>query len=145
MKILLVEDDHLQEEAILASIRKEFPGVAIETICTELEFRQRLDALVASPPDLVILDVMIRWTDPGPDLALNPPPWDVEGRYYQAGLRCEQLLRASAPGVPVVLYTILDKKDLERAVPSPPGRVCYLAKGADPKPLLEKIHRLMGS
>jgi CheY-like chemotaxis protein len=143
MKILLVEDDYLQEEAIVVAIRKEFPQIQVEILNTELEFRQALDRIAAEPPDLIILDVMMRWTDPSPEMV--PQPDEVkEGKYYRAGIRCEKLLRTrpETKRIPVIFYSILELKDLGIDLPLVDGLVFYLPKGSDPEPLFNTIRGL---
>lgn len=141
MKILLVEDDVQQEEAIVDAIRKEFPEIQIETICTELDFRQSLESIATAPPDLIILDIMIRWTDPRADMV--PQPDDVKKEtYLVAGIRCEKLLRSRPETelIPVVFYSILEhERDLSNKIPLRPNLNCYLTKGSDPKPLIDKV------
>lgn len=114
--IVIVEDDHLQEGPLQEYLSGAIGDADIETIATERDFRTRLPALREHVPHVVIMDVMLRWTFPAPDAV--PPPADVAtGGYYRAGLRCARLL-ADDPvlsGVPVVLYTILERSDLERS------------------------------
>ena len=86
LRILIVEDDHLQEGPFEEQLQDAFPDAQIETVPTEREFRQRLAGYRAQPPDVVIMDVMLRWDFPTPDAA--PPPADVvDGGYHWAGLR----------------------------------------------------------
>jgi DNA-binding NarL/FixJ family response regulator len=63
MKILIVDDDFLELESIKTHLSEEFPNVVIQTIETESGFRRAIPALRASPPNLVILDMLLRWTD----------------------------------------------------------------------------------
>ncbi len=139
MKILLVEDDYIQEQAIVTAIKKKFPDIQVSTICTELEFREKIDETLKNPPDMVILDVMIRWTDPGPGLDLESIPAEVlEGGAYRAGLRCERIWEDRLPRTPIVFYSVLEEKDMKSEFPNRP-RVYRLSKNSDPTALLKKI------
>lgn len=140
MRILLVEDDPLQAESILASLKAHFAGMGIKHLSTEQEFRAKLDEIAASPPDLVILDVMLRWTDPSPGLEV--PPEEVRReRHYRAGLRCQRLLsqKLGDDCPPILLYTILETDDVG---PLPSG-VDHLSKSSDLGPLIVRIRQLV--
>lgn len=142
--IVIVEDDHLQEAPLQDYLTGTITDAQIETICTELEFRTRLPALRARVPDLVIMDVMLRWTFPAPD-AVAPPEDVASGGYYRAGLRCARLL-ADDPqlcGVPVILYTILERSDLERDGETLPKNSTYLGKHTELDVLSRKARDLL--
>ncbi|MGH3929145.1 MAG: hypothetical protein ACRDTF_04125 [Pseudonocardiaceae bacterium] len=142
--IVIVEDDHLQEGPLEEYLTSAIAGADIETICTELEFRKRLPALRERVPDVVIMDVMLRWTFPAPRAL--PPPEDVAtGGYYRAGLRCAHLL-ANDPrlsSVPIVLYTILERGDLERDGEALPANSTYVGKNAELEVLSRKVRNLL--
>jgi DNA-binding NarL/FixJ family response regulator len=140
MRILLVEDDWVQEESMREAIHDAFPNASIESLCTELEFRNELDRIVADPPDLVILDIMIRWTDPSPDLDESVLPLELSRQ--DAGLRCHQLLAERSPHTRTLLYSILDKEDIGREFPS---NVDYLQKGDGLDRLINKIARMLNA
>jgi len=142
MSILLVEDDYLQADAVLPVLRKEFPDIRVDIIKTEQEFRQRLEEILAAPPDLVIMDVMIRWTKPSPKF--DPPPSDVtEGGRFRAGLRCERLLAERNPEIPVILYSVLGTDDFRKdELPNRPG-VLFLSKIPDPGPFVRAVGQLL--
>jgi DNA-binding NarL/FixJ family response regulator len=132
MRIILVEDEWLQEEFIHKAVRLAFAGrdVSIETISTELAFRERLDEIISNPPDLVIFDIMIRWTDPSEDM--DDEPIDIEEK---GGLRCHTLLKERAPEIPTLIYSMLKPDDLGKF---PPG-VCLIQKQDGIDKLLNKI------
>jgi CheY-like chemotaxis protein len=120
MKILLVEDDYLEED-LLRRILTAWPfkirDEEIVTIATEEEFRKRIEGIARSPrpPELAIIDVMIRWTDPRPgdlDMAQIPLAVQHEGP-YRAGLRCAEMLDDLNPHIPILFYTILEREDLD--------------------------------
>jgi CheY-like chemotaxis protein len=142
--IVIVEDDHLQEAPLQDYLSGTITDAQIETISTELEFRTRLHVLRKHIPDLVVMDVMLRWTFPAPD-AVAPPEDVASSGYYRAGLRCARLL-ADDPqlcGVPVILYTILERSDLERDGEALPKNSTYLGKNTELDVLSRKARDLL--
>src|SRR5687767_696280 len=130
MRILLLENDYLQAEQIEEDIKAHFGhDVTVERIATEYDFRQWLDAVDRSNPDIAILDVMVPWADPAPKIP-EPPQEVVEKGHYRAGLRCANLLAQKAPQIPSILYTVLEKTDLARELASLPPKVLFLSKGS---------------
>ena len=141
---VVVEDDHLQEERIVDHLRATFDGARIHALSTEEEFRAHLPAMRADVPDLMLVDVMLRWTDPRPGIPL--PPDDVlSGGYYRAGQRCAQLLLDDPVlrAVPVVLYTILERNDLERDGQRLPANTSYLGKSVDLDVLVRHVRHCL--
>jgi CheY-like chemotaxis protein len=136
LHILVVEDDEIQEESILPQLRREFPHDQVRAISTEYQFRAEMPELVTDPPDVVVMDVMLRWTDPSP----NMPPRDEDVAREgpnRAGFRCKKLLASQARtrNVPVILYTVLERADISHEL-GPPGSDIYLLKDANTVPLL---------
>jgi DNA-binding NarL/FixJ family response regulator len=144
--IVVVEDDHLQDAPLREMLRDQFPAARIESVSTERDFRGQLDGYRTDPPDIVIMDVMMRWAHPR--LGDPPPPDDVlEGGYRRAGIRCVELM-AREPTlceVPVIYYTILERSDLERDAKALTGNVFLLRKSSDRQPLTRKIRELAGA
>lgn len=142
MNIILVEDDHLQAEWAKSILEKAFGSVLIKRISTESEFYANLETFENSPPDLFVIDVMLRWTDPRPNM--QPPPEEVvKDGFYRAGLRCERKLseREKTRSIPVILYTVLEDIDLHPELGTLPHHVTYLRKDSDPTPLINQIRR----
>lgn len=139
--ILVVEDDHLQEGPLVDEINDAFPGSRVKSIYTEREFREELTGLHSEAPDLVIMDVMLRWADPRPN-SPDPPEEVVRDGFYRAGLRCAELIAGDDElrTIPVILYTILEKDDLEREGNRLPANVTYIRKSADLDALMRKVH-----
>jgi CheY-like chemotaxis protein len=138
--ILVVEDDHLQQGPLVDEISDAFPNSRVKSIYTEHEFRKQLTTLRTEVPDLVIMDVMLRWADPGPNNT-EPPQEVVRESFYRAGLRCAEMIAAddALRAVPVILYTILEKDDLERQGKPLPPNVIYVRKSTDLDVLLRKV------
>ena len=138
MRILVVEDDPLEAELIRDSLEHAFPNIVIEVVSTEYGFRSRLDKITVKPPDIFIIDVMLRWADPSEQIP--EPPKDVtEEGYYRAGLRCQRLLasREETKNKTVILYTVLERHDLNLEERS--RNVIHLRKDSDPSALIRLI------
>lgn len=142
LSIVIVEDDFLQEEPMAQHLHAAFPEARIETVCTESECRAKLPAYRQDPPDVVIMDVMLRWASPSPNAPAAPPDV-VEGDYFRAGLRCAELMSRDEKlrQVPVIMYTILERSDLERDGELLPT-VSYVRKSADLDILTRKVREL---
>ncbi|MFM9961456.1 MAG: hypothetical protein ACKV2Q_09535 [Planctomycetaceae bacterium] len=140
MRILLVEDDYLQADWLQPQFEREYPGVAVDCISTELEFRERLDEIVEHPPDVVIIDVMIRWTDPGPNMQRPPEKMAYDGP-YRAGLRCQELLAERLPEIPVIFYTVLEQIDLDDELSTMRENVVYLRKDAETESFFQQLRQ----
>jgi DNA-binding NarL/FixJ family response regulator len=140
MRVLVLEDDEFQAEELQITLKTIFPGVDIELLATEHEFRQWLARDDAAVPDLAILDVMVRWTDPAEDQP-DAPADVVKDGFFTAGLRCYELLAGAerTARVPVILYTVLDHADLETSLDELPRHVAYVAKEIDDRRLTETI------
>jgi CheY-like chemotaxis protein len=130
--IVVVEDDHLQAGPLAENLRAAFDNPTVETMATEEDFRAAMPRLRDEVPDLLVMDVMLRWASPRPGMSA-PPPDVVSGGYYRAGLRCAALLHADPTlrSVPVVLYTILEVSDLRRGDQELPPNTTYVGKTAE--------------
>jgi DNA-binding NarL/FixJ family response regulator len=144
--IVVVEDDFLQEGPLAEYLAATFPTARIDTITTESTFRERIPGFRDVKPDVVILDLMLRWEVPSPTMTPQPP--DVaEGGYLRAGLRCAELLANDdfLSTVPVIVYTILERGDLESSRDALRDVDAYLRKSADLEMLARKIRDLVPS
>ena len=141
MYILVVEDDPLQGELICEFLHaaSAFPNAEIRRICTEKEFISKFEDIATNKPNVIVLDIMLRWDDPSPEFTLPPEEIAEEG-FYRAGLRCEKLLARDerTNNIPVILYTILGNGDLSEELPKRP-QVIYLAKDFEPKEIIRQI------
>ena len=142
MHIILVEDDYLQADFIQAAITKEFPDVKLEKIRTEREFYSRLTDIADAPPDVIIMDVMLRWTDPEPEMVPAPPEVRA-GKFYRAGLRCVDKLAQNPKtrDLSLILYTVLGTDDLEGEYVACKN-ILHLPKDSTTLPLIQEIRAL---
>lgn len=146
MKIVGLEDDEPFWETFVEELKSEIPGAEIVWIRTEFEFWERIPDFVKSPPDIFLLDVMVKWADASP----NPPPAPPEvakESYYRAGLRCRDRLRESesTADVPVVLFTVLERSDVVGAITALPPNTFFVDKTGDTKEVIRAITSLTGS
>lgn len=124
----VVEDLEGHWEDVEKHLREAMQLVAPMRISTEKAFREYLDRLMpADAPDLFIVDMMLRWTDPAPNLA--EPPDDVQrGGFVQAGLRCvERILQNPVTAkTPIIINTVLDEEDIAGLMQEPTSPLTYL-------------------
>jgi hypothetical protein len=140
MNICLVEDDYLQADWISAQISKRFKTANVQIIKTEQKFRAEFQKLVQSPPAVFVIDVMLRWTDPSP--TMESPPKDVQvNGFYRAGVRCAKMLAANPKTKKsrVILFTVLEKTDLEDDLKTLGKGLVHIRKDADLSPLMTAI------
>ena len=113
MRIIVVEDDNIEADSLVNGLKEKL-NADVSVIHTEREFVGTLGSIAEHPPDLIVLDVMLRWTDPTPDLKIEDIPADVlRDGFYSAGVRCVKRLEADnrTKGIPVVFYTTLERNE----------------------------------
>lgn len=141
VNILLVEDDYLQAQAITKVLKEHFPELIAKHVNTEHDFCRELSHIRGDPPDVVIIDVMLRWTDPSPNMPTMPQEV-IQGGYHNAGLRCERRLRElpETANTPVILYTVLAEADLTAELKHiQPKVTVFLEKDSEYRPLVDAI------
>jgi CheY-like chemotaxis protein len=144
--ILIVEDDRVQFQ-LLRQVMQESKSIAaleIKRISTEKEFYDRFDEIASDKPAVILLDIMLRWADPAPNLELPPTEVDREG-FYRAGFRCERRLAADkrTQNIPVIFYSVLEYEDLIEELPQRP-QVKYLNKDFDLKTIRKALQNALG-
>jgi len=132
-RLLIVEDDKIQADQLGRQI--EILGWAVDHISTEVEFRKRVRQPEITSYSLAVVDMMLRWTDPAPEMEPPTPEIILEG-FYTAGLRCCRELFAR--GVRCIIYTALDPAKIRLR----PGEdFLIINKSAGAARLLEEITR----
>jgi CheY-like chemotaxis protein len=110
--VLIIEDDKIQANELRKSL--ESSGMQVRHISTELQFQQLIRESGTLPFALAIVDMMLRWTDPSPQMEMPPPEILAEG-FYVAGLRCCRALRTR--GVKSIIFTALDPAKIPLLTP----------------------------
>lgn len=146
MYILIIDDDPDQFKYINRELLKEssFPIEKIERITTELEFRERYEEIAENNPDIIIVDIMIRWTNLSRHM--TPPPKEIEeDGFYRAGLRIINMLNEDARTrtIPIIVYSILNKEDIEKDIKDF-SQVRYLFKDFDMRKMIKRIQTRVG-
>ena len=137
VRILLVEDDPLDASMIKEELEAQLKAT-VSVIKTEGEFVSRFEEIAKAPPDLIVLDVMLRWAVPSPDLTEDSIPAEVrEEGFYTAGLRCVDRLEKDnrTQNIPSIIYTGLDKNNFAK-------RVVH-TKSEDLTPLVHEIRKVL--
>jgi CheY-like chemotaxis protein len=142
MKILLVEDDHFQAEQIRSALEESFSKLSFEKVDSEHEFYSKLGDIERNPPDVIIMDVMLRWTHPSRDMP-DPPEEVLAEKHYRAGFRCLKRLaeREATKRIGVILYTVLESGDIDKDLKTLPSNVIYLRKEANYEPFIRGVRR----
>lgn len=144
MKILIVEDDWLQSENLISEISLRLPNSKITLLESELAFRQQIFSPEFEIPDIILLDIMLRWTNPSPNMSMPPSDIKEEG-FYNAGFRCQKLLSNDErlKHIPIILYSVLTKLDLENQLRSIPAGVTHFLKDNDIVSLINLIKKIL--
>jgi CheY-like chemotaxis protein len=110
----LVEDDNEQATIISARLKGRIPNYDMRIVSTEHGFREWLAGVEGELPVIIVMDVMLRWCDPAPDMPPMPDDVRAEG-FSRAGVRCVNLLlkNSHTQHVPFVVFTVLDADGLE--------------------------------
>jgi len=123
---------------------EQYASVELIDIATEADFISSLSALEDTPPDLVIMDIMIPWQHASANFIAplqenNPEP-------LRAGIRLLEHLQKSARlrSVPVILHSALEWSDIEAFLTNRPAHVVFVHKGATPSGLLVTLRALLG-
>jgi len=146
-QIWIVENDALQLGSIRSKLVLAFPSFELIPVRTEHDFMQRLASVAdANELSLVVLDIFLPWSLPGPNVATPPEDIAREGfrAFERAGYRCARLLADNnlTRRIPVVLYTQLERPLVVPHLARLPESVHYLRKEAGHGELIDAIYRL---
>lgn len=142
MKILLVEDNIPFAEDLVDLLQRRFGDVL--WLQSESDFRLSFERISQAPPAVAVIDVMLKWDVPRRE-GIRPKPDDVTDM-YRAGIRCSLLLASNArtSAIPIILYTSVDRSDMESELADLPPNVRWLEKTSDPIELIDAIREVHG-
>ena len=142
-KILLIEDDPFVIEWVKRLVQDEFQdGVAVEVICSELEFLVWLQDFSRLDVRAIIVDLMLPWED---GVQVDPKDnREPRGDHLIAGTRIiEDLARDSKlQGLPILFYTVNDRPDDRNDFNKPPN-LTYMRKDEPDDKLMTWIRRAL--
>lgn len=125
VRILLIEDDFMYCEHMAELLADTFPNIAMTVVETESALISSIDDLASEPPDIIISDMMLRWTD-STDIADAMPP----GHVMFGGARCIRAIRErdALATIPVLIITAATSNQYEQHLPDPPSNIETLTK-----------------
>jgi hypothetical protein len=139
-RILIIEDDGYQSADLKARLERAGLGIAdVECIYTELAFQDLIKRSGELPYDAAVVDMMLRWTDPAPNMTMPPPEILNEG-FYIAGLRCCRMLKKWK--VPCVIFTALDPLKIPLL---PDEDLKIINKSLGHEPLFEALRQFLAA
>ena len=146
MRILIVEDDERSAEWLCETFKEAFPSSEHEVISTESSFFAALPSILDSPPDLAVVDIMLRWADVSEE-SLSAPEENVTGGPFRAGFRIIEALQSqkTTKALPVVLYSSVHPEGIAGKTGKLPENVVYLRKDTDPRQLLSVVRSLLST
>ena len=141
-KILIVEDDDYQAGWLVFVLQRVFPESEVQLCETESQFQITFPLIaVTNPPDIVIMDIMLRWQNHGQDISV---PYIINREsFYRAGFRCQKSISIFLPDTPVIMYSCLELSDIAMDLMYTPQNVSYVSKCIDPTILLNRIVTLL--
>jgi hypothetical protein len=145
MNIVSLEDDEPFWDLLNETLESEFRDIHLHWIHTESQFIEQIPDFIKNPPDLFLLDVMVKWADASAEMP-TPPKAVEAGKYFRAGIRCRMRLldHPKTKFIPVVLFTVLEQEDMEQVVKNLPENTWVTAKTGDFQKLIAIIKEFGG-
>ena len=131
MKVLILEDNHIHRADIIRMIGEEHDFIELEV---EKSFVDWLtSASLDDVPDRIIIDLMLPWTIPGPNM-VAPDDFTVDQvSNLNAGYRCINRLLEKFPECAnrIICFTALsnDEIDLDQITQDLEGKISFFQKG----------------
>jgi CheY-like chemotaxis protein len=125
LKLLIVEDDPFAAAGLRSQFKTEFREVEIKVVTSESQFLEDFKYIEQFEPDLIMLDIMLRWSNARINRSLAMPREIKSTSFYRAGFRCLKLLSESEglKDVPVIIHSILGRDELTEELKDLPVNV----------------------
>lgn len=142
MKIILLEDDHIQASRIIDEMEHYFGMPKISLYSNASEFIKELPEICAVPPDLFLFDMMLQWSAVE-DLASREIPSDFE--YSQAGIHCAKAVLSSPKisSIPIILHTFVRAEVIQSTFGVMPKNVSIIGKEENTRSLMMMIRSVI--
>lgn len=140
--IIVLEDDPIQCEQIVANLASAFPKYNVIECATESEFRHEIDNIQPGQLGCAVLDDMVPWEFPTETMTI--PPAEVQaGGMFRAGKRCMDYTRKMlGEHTPICIHTILDREDAE--IESDDEMTKFVGKQSGNSDLIRIVAGLLG-
>jgi hypothetical protein len=136
--VLIIEDDSIQARRLEALVQRFYPSASVDKIATESEFRAKLPDIHESAYAVALVDMMLRWTDPSPNME-PPPPEIIDEGFFIGGLRCRKALLGKK--IPSIVFTVHQRDSFPQLQDE---GVDFVQKGPTFEPILSRIVRYLG-
>lgn len=112
LRFLLVEDNWQHADIVKEWLEDQFSGSVVRKMRTAKEFHDAFEEIVLDPPDVIILDVMVQYTD-ADDEDLRDEIAD-EQDMFTAGARCYDKLASRDLAGRAIVYSVIREEDLRK-------------------------------
>src|SRR5947208_2212242 len=91
------------------------PGLETMSIATESDFAAQIDEIAAFQPDVFVIDLLLRWANPSPQMPPVPDGYEDDSGFYRAGMRCLGKLADDerTATTPVIIYSVIERDDIK--------------------------------
>lgn len=140
LRVLIIEDDPIYADMLQLTLKREFRDVETRLITSEKQFREDFQEIESYRPDLVFLDILLRWSNARLE-AIRPSSAGSHG-FYRSGLRCLRSMQESNElrEIPVIIHSILTRDDLKDELNQLPVNVFFFDKNRTTLELLPFVH-----
>jgi len=142
MRVLIIEDNHYHAEALKEKLFNHFQEIEIGVFGTEYDTYNNMGILEKSGLDIIILDMILPWCNPMSNMPEAPEGYDSP---YNAGIRCMSIFlnNSNFKNVPIIIYSVLDRKRLMDDLKTIPSNVFIVGKKSSFDDMALKIESIV--
>ena len=143
MRVLLIEDNEHHSLCVKDTLESTFKDTIVAVFKTESEVMESLEQIAREQPHIIILDIILPWCSPSPDMPDLPEDYD-DGP-YRAGIRCLKafLKHDSLKDVPIIVHSVIGSEELSGLPKELPPTVLFLPKPLEPERMTETIESFL--
>ena len=144
MRIILIEDDHLQEEPILNQLRAglaKHGEVRIRKYQTASDFEAVLEDIAGWNPDVFVIDIMLPLNSPDELSDMSQEEIGELEETSDGGFVCLQMIleEERLASTAVFLFSVLEEGELKDELQGLPANVRFMRKESDLRGLIAEI------